>query len=76
MVVGRGDVGELGGDVVERALPQVQARQVPETQRGVVEQDLYSLGGEGLVLVYPVREKKVTSIKSAKSAAAKKRKAS
>ncbi len=29
---------------------------------GVVEQDLYSLGGEGLVLVYPVREKKVTSI--------------
>lgn len=29
---------------------------------GVVEQDLYSLGGEGLVLVYPVREKRVTSI--------------
>ncbi len=29
---------------------------------GVVEQDLYSLGGEALVLVYPVREKKVTSI--------------
>ncbi len=29
---------------------------------GVVEQDLYSLGGEGLVLVYPVLEKKVTSI--------------
>ena len=29
---------------------------------GVVEQDLYSLGGEGLVLVYPRREKKVTSI--------------
>jgi gamma-glutamyltranspeptidase / glutathione hydrolase len=29
---------------------------------GVVEQDLYSLGGEGLVLVYPVGEKKVTSI--------------
>ena len=29
---------------------------------GVVEQDLYSLGGEGLVLVYPVREKKVTSV--------------
>src|SRR5689334_23908521 len=29
---------------------------------GVVEQDLYSLGGEGLVLVYPVSEKKVTSI--------------
>jgi len=29
---------------------------------GVVEQDLYSLGGEGLVLVYPVRERKVTSI--------------
>lgn len=29
---------------------------------GVVEQDLYSLGGEGLVLVYPVAEKKVTSV--------------
>ncbi len=29
---------------------------------GVVEQDLYSLGGEALVLVYPVTEKKVTSI--------------
>ena len=29
---------------------------------GVVEQDLYSLGGEALVLVYPVAEKKVTSI--------------
>ncbi len=29
---------------------------------GVVEQDLYSLGGEALVLVYPVRDKKVTSI--------------
>src|SRR5688572_1100080 len=29
---------------------------------GVVEQDLYSLGGEALVLVYPRRERKVTSI--------------
>src|SRR5499426_929554 len=29
---------------------------------GVVEQDLYSLGGEGLVLVYPLKEGKVTSI--------------
>ncbi|MGE0815270.1 MAG: gamma-glutamyltransferase family protein [Vicinamibacterales bacterium] len=29
---------------------------------GVVEQDLYSLGGEGLVLVYPVSEKKVTAV--------------
>ena len=29
---------------------------------GVVEQDPYSLGGEGLVLVYPQRERKVTSI--------------
>ncbi len=29
---------------------------------GVVEQDLYGLGGEGLVLVYPRREGKVTSI--------------
>jgi gamma-glutamyltranspeptidase / glutathione hydrolase len=29
---------------------------------GVVEQDLYSLGGEGLVLVYPQRERKITSI--------------
>ena len=29
---------------------------------GVVEQDLYSLGGEALVLVYPVSEKKVTSV--------------
>jgi gamma-glutamyltranspeptidase/glutathione hydrolase len=29
---------------------------------GVVEQDLYSLGGEGLVLVYPLREKKVISV--------------
>lgn len=29
---------------------------------GVVEQDLYSLGGEALVLVYPQAEKKVTSI--------------
>ena len=29
---------------------------------GVVEQDLYSLGGEALVLVYPVKDKKVTSI--------------
>lgn len=29
---------------------------------GVVEQDLYGLGGEALVLVYPQREAKVTSI--------------
>jgi len=29
---------------------------------GVVEQDLFSLGGESLVLVYPVKEAKVTSI--------------
>lgn len=29
---------------------------------GVVEQDLYSLGGEALVLVYPKKEAKVTSI--------------
>jgi gamma-glutamyltranspeptidase / glutathione hydrolase len=29
---------------------------------GVLEQDLYSLGGEALVLVYPKREGKVTSI--------------
>ena len=29
---------------------------------GVVEQDLYGLGGEGLVLVYPQKDKKVTSI--------------
>ena len=29
---------------------------------GVVEQDLYSLGGEGLVLVYPRSESKVTAI--------------
>jgi gamma-glutamyltranspeptidase/glutathione hydrolase len=29
---------------------------------GVVEQDFYSLGGEGLVLVYPQRERRVTSI--------------
>lgn len=29
---------------------------------GVVEQDLYSLGGEGLVLVYPISEKKVTAV--------------
>jgi len=29
---------------------------------GVVEQDLYSLGGEALVLVYPVADKKVTSV--------------
>lgn len=29
---------------------------------GVVEQDLYGLGGEALVLVYPRRERKVTSI--------------
>jgi gamma-glutamyltranspeptidase/glutathione hydrolase len=29
---------------------------------GVVEQDLYSLGGEALVLVYPVTDKRVTSI--------------
>src|SRR5262245_35012523 len=29
---------------------------------GVVEQDLYSLGGEGLVLVYPRGENKVTAI--------------
>jgi gamma-glutamyltranspeptidase/glutathione hydrolase len=29
---------------------------------GIVEQDLYSLGGEGLVLVYPVKDRKVTSI--------------
>ncbi len=29
---------------------------------GVVEQDLYGLGGEGLVLVYPLRDKKVTSV--------------
>ena len=29
---------------------------------GVVEQDLYGLGGEGLVLVYPQKEKKVISV--------------
>lgn len=29
---------------------------------GVIEQDLYSLGGEALVLVYPKKENKVTSI--------------
>jgi gamma-glutamyltranspeptidase/glutathione hydrolase len=29
---------------------------------GVVEQDLYGLGGEALVLVYPQRDRKVTSI--------------
>src|SRR5579862_2436052 len=29
---------------------------------GVLEQDLYSLGGEALVLVYPRKEAKVTSI--------------
>ena len=29
---------------------------------GVLEQDLYSLGGEGLVLVYPLKDKKVTSV--------------
>ena len=29
---------------------------------GVVEQDLYSLGGEGLVLVYPRNESKVTAV--------------
>src|SRR5436190_17815870 len=29
---------------------------------GVVEQDLYSLGGEALVLVYPQKEQNVTSI--------------
>jgi gamma-glutamyltranspeptidase len=29
---------------------------------GVVEQDLYSLGGEGLVLVYPRSEAKVTAV--------------
>ena len=29
---------------------------------GVVEQDLFSLGGETLVLVYPVKEKRVTSV--------------
>jgi gamma-glutamyltranspeptidase / glutathione hydrolase len=29
---------------------------------GVVEQDLYSLGGEALVLVYPQKEGKVTSV--------------
>jgi gamma-glutamyltranspeptidase/glutathione hydrolase len=29
---------------------------------GVVEQDLYSLGGEGLVLVYPQKEKRVISV--------------
>ena len=29
---------------------------------GVLEQDLYSLGGEALVLVYPTKEKKVTSV--------------
>src|SRR5881392_3230904 len=29
---------------------------------GVVEQDLFSLGGEGLVLVYPRSERKVTSV--------------
>src|SRR5262249_39165817 len=29
---------------------------------GVLEQDLYSLGGEALVLVYPQRERKVTSV--------------
>src|SRR4030095_7845346 len=29
---------------------------------GVLEQDLYSLGGEALVLVYPKKEGKVTSV--------------
>jgi gamma-glutamyltranspeptidase/glutathione hydrolase len=29
---------------------------------GVLEQDLYSLGGEALILVYPTKERKVTSV--------------
>src|SRR5262249_56381013 len=29
---------------------------------GVLEQDLYSLGGEALVLVYPQKERKVTAV--------------
>jgi gamma-glutamyltranspeptidase/glutathione hydrolase len=29
---------------------------------GVIEQDLYGLGGEALVLVYPAKERKVTSV--------------
>ena len=29
---------------------------------GVVEQDLYGLGGEGLVLVYPQKDRKVTAV--------------
>ncbi len=29
---------------------------------GVIEQDLYGLGGEALILVYPIAERKVTSI--------------
>ena len=29
---------------------------------GVIEQDLYSLGGEALVLVYPTKDAKVTSV--------------
>ena len=29
---------------------------------GVVEQDLYGLGGEALVLVYPQSEQRVTSV--------------
>jgi gamma-glutamyltranspeptidase/glutathione hydrolase len=29
---------------------------------GVLEQDLYSLGGEALVLVYPTKERKVTAV--------------
>ena len=29
---------------------------------GIIEQDLYSLGGEALVLVYPMKDAKVTSV--------------
>jgi gamma-glutamyltranspeptidase/glutathione hydrolase len=50
------------GPVLRRLLDRLQIEARVAARRGVVEQDLYSLGGEALVLVYPRSENKVTSI--------------
>ena len=49
-------------EILQRGGNAFDARAAALLVGGVVEQDLYGLGGEGLVLVYPMDEAKVTSI--------------
>ena len=51
-----------GSEILQRGGNAFDAGVAAVLVGGVVEQDLFSLGGETLVLVYPVKEKRVTSI--------------